>query len=145
MKRNYKFYDKESTDPIRVQYEFDSPFYENLDKHLKELYGNDLTFVKLIDHKSKIIKLHTGYDSGKGTVYVKPYKYGERTKIRKEESKLERFDSKPVDVSMYNTKEDLEMLLNTGQKNKAIGLYYKLYKTGLKEACVYVCDHIKNI
>lgn len=72
MRRNYKFFDKEEIDPRIIRYEFDPPFYENLDQELKEIYGEELTFVKEINHRDQIIRIHSGYDSGKGTRYVPP-------------------------------------------------------------------------
>lgn len=72
MVRNYKFYDKESIKHTIVSYEFEPPFYKNLDAELKSIYGEALTFVKEINHKDKIIRIHSAYDSGKGTLYVPP-------------------------------------------------------------------------
>ncbi len=84
MIRNYKFYDKEATRPVIVTYEFDPPFYENLDEELKSQYGEDLTFVKEINHRDRIIRIHTAYDSGKGTLYVPPAKRKKRrTNLKK--------------------------------------------------------------
>ena len=72
MIRNYTFFDKEDFEGRTVQYEFDAPFYENMDEDLKMVYGEELTFVKEINHRDKIIRIHSGYDSGKGTLYVPP-------------------------------------------------------------------------
>ncbi|QKX07701.1 hypothetical protein HN014_22135 (plasmid) [Aquimarina sp. TRL1] len=72
MIRNYKFYDKEAIEPRIISYEFDPPFYENMDAELKEIYGSNLTFVKEINHRDKIIRIHSTYDSGKGTLYIPP-------------------------------------------------------------------------
>lgn len=71
MVRNYKFYDKEAIDPIIISYEFDPPFCSQLDEELKSTYGDDLIYVKEINHRDRIIRLHTAYDSGKGTLYLK--------------------------------------------------------------------------
>jgi len=74
MKRNYRFYGKEAQEPTIWSFEFEGDFYEQVDKELKEIYGEDLTFVKEINHSDRIIRLHSGYDSGKGTLYVPPKK-----------------------------------------------------------------------
>lgn len=74
MKRNYKFYESEAIEPKIISFDLPVPFHKNLDKNLKEQYGEDLTFVKEINHKERIIRLHNQYDSGKGTIYVTPLK-----------------------------------------------------------------------
>lgn len=78
MVRNYKFYGKEETKPVIISYEFEPPFYDNLDEELKMQYGEDLTFVKEINHREKVIRIHSAYDSGKGTLYIPPAKRKKR-------------------------------------------------------------------
>lgn len=70
MKRKYKFYDKEALVPTSITYDFPAPFEAHLDAQLKSEHGEELTFVKEINHRARIIRLHSAYDSGKGTLYV---------------------------------------------------------------------------
>ncbi len=72
MKLNYRFFDKEDFEGRIITYEFDVPFHKNMDDELKSIYGESLTFIKEINHRDKIIRLHTAFDSGKGTKYVPP-------------------------------------------------------------------------
>ena len=72
MVRNYKYFDKDELEPRIVSYEFEPPFYENFDNEMKSIYGEALTFVKEINHRDKIIRIHSAYDSGKGTLYIPP-------------------------------------------------------------------------
>lgn len=72
MIRNYKFFDKGEVEPRIISYEFEPPFYDNFDNEMKMIYGESLTFVKEINHRDKIIRIHSAYDSGKGTLYVPP-------------------------------------------------------------------------
>jgi hypothetical protein len=74
MRLNYTYFDREEIQGRTVQYEFEPPFYENLDAELKMEYGEALTFVKEINHRDRIIRIHSAYDSGKGTKYVPPKK-----------------------------------------------------------------------
>lgn len=148
MIRNYKFYDPESTKSRIVRYNFPAPFYENLDKYLKEIYGSNLYHVKEINHKDHIIRIHSAYDTGKGTHYVAPYKYGELKASILSFKKIinntkEIFE--PIDVSMYNSEEDLIMLLDTNQKMKAIALCHKLRRSDnwdLADTGRYVCNEL---
>lgn len=72
MKLNYRFYDKEDFQGRIITYEYDAPFHKNMDEEMRSIYGEELTFVKELNHKDRIIRLHSGYDSGKGTKYVAP-------------------------------------------------------------------------
>jgi hypothetical protein len=72
MKLKYKFFGKEDFEGRTVVYEYDAPFHKNMDEDLKSIYGENLSFVKEINHARKIIRLHSAYDSGKGTRYVAP-------------------------------------------------------------------------
>ena len=74
MRLNYKFFDSEATEPVIVKYDLPTPFYENLERELKDEFGEELTFVRLIDHQSRVIRLHSAYDSGKGTTIIPPRK-----------------------------------------------------------------------
>ena len=80
MKLKYKFFDKEDWKGRIIVYEYDAPFIENMDNDFKSMYGENLTFVKELNHKDRIIRIHSAYDSGKGTLYVPPNK---RKKPRK--------------------------------------------------------------
>lgn len=149
MIRNYKFYDPESIKSRIVKFNFPPPFYENLDKHLKEIYGSNLYHIKEINHKDHIIRMHSAYDTGKDTHYVAPYKYGELKASILSFEKMIVNNAKqifePIDVSMYNTEEDLIMLLDTNQKKKAIALCHKLRRSNnwnLADTGRYVCNEL---
>lgn len=72
MKLNYRFFDKEDFVGRIITYEYDAPFHKNMDADFKSMYGEDLSFVKELNHADRIIRLHSAYDSGKGTRYVAP-------------------------------------------------------------------------
>jgi hypothetical protein len=72
MKLKYRFFDKEDNVGRFITYEFPVPFHENMDIEFKEMYGTDLTFLKELNHRDKIIRIHTAYDSVNGTHYVAP-------------------------------------------------------------------------
>lgn len=73
MKLKYKFFDKEDWKGRTILYEYDVPFIENMDNDLKSMYGENLTFVKELNHRDRIIRIHSAYDSGKGALYISPY------------------------------------------------------------------------
>jgi hypothetical protein len=120
MKRIYSFYDKEAITSIKITYDFPQPFYENLDRHLKEIF-NPL-FIKEINHRDKVIKIHSAYDSGKGMEYI-PF-----VKVEKQDSFDDDYIPVIIDISNY-TIEDLEQICTVGDKSKAV----KLYGTFLNE------------
>ena len=68
----YRFFDKEDFEGHIVKYDFEPPFHANMDEEFKEIYGEQLTFIKELNHRDKIIRLHSAFDSGKGTKYVPP-------------------------------------------------------------------------
>lgn len=72
MKLKYTFFDKEDFEGRLITYEYDVPFHKNMDEDFKSMYGESLSFVKELNHRDKIIRIHTAYDSGKGTIYVPP-------------------------------------------------------------------------
>lgn len=72
MKRTYRFFDKEDYKGRKVTFDYPQPFYENMDADFRSIYGEDLYFIKELNHRDKIVRLHNAYDSGKGTRYVAP-------------------------------------------------------------------------
>ena len=67
MKRKYQFYEKEEVDPRDRVFSFPKPFETNLTEELKTQYG---PFLKLVDHQNRIVRIHSAYDSGKGTTII---------------------------------------------------------------------------
>lgn len=72
MRLKYKFFDKEDRVGRFVVYDYPSPFHKNMDEDFKMQYGEELYFIKELNHKDRIIRLHSAYDSGKGTIYIPP-------------------------------------------------------------------------
>lgn len=72
MKRSYTFFDKEDYKGRKITYEYPEPFYENMDADFRDNFGTELTFIKELNHRDKVIRMHSAYDSGKGTRYVAP-------------------------------------------------------------------------
>lgn len=125
MKRNYQFYDKEALNPTNVlRFDFPQPFEGNVDKWVKSEYGEALTFVKEINHRSRVIKLHGGYDSGKGTKYVPALTAGEK-RAAKERFMEMPFAATPVtiDYGQYSLSDLPELCKNPDNKIIALNVY----------------------
>lgn len=69
MKRKYQFYDKEEVEPREWVFDLPVPFEANLNEELKDQFG---PFLALVDHVNRIIRIHSAYDSGKGTRIIDP-------------------------------------------------------------------------
>lgn len=69
MKRIYSYYGKGDLDSRPVLFEFPPPFEDNMNRDMQQRWG---AFLKLIDHKRKVVKLHSEYDSGKGWQIIPP-------------------------------------------------------------------------
>jgi hypothetical protein len=69
MKRIYQFYDKEEIDARERVFEFPPPFHQNMNEDLIGRWGS---FLKLVDHQNRIVRIHSSYDSGKGCTIIDP-------------------------------------------------------------------------
>jgi len=134
MKLNYKFFRGESINYTVVQYDFPPPFHENLDRELKEMYGEDLTFLKEVNHRDRVIREHSAYDSGKGTRYVPPAKRRKRIDLilREAVKSLDRYYviefSRDFTKSWYlmNSKSGAQLFINATMNEKGVVAGYNM-------------------
>lgn len=103
MKRSYTFFDKEDYKGRNITYEYPEPFYENMDEDFRSMFGTDLHFIKELNHRDKIIRMHSAYDSGKGTRYVAPV-------IKPRKKRRLNFDQRIQEILDFNMIENKRVL-----------------------------------
>lgn len=69
MKRIYTYFGREEIVGKPRLFEYEPPFHDNMNEDLKQSWG---AFIALIDHKRKVVKIHSAYDSGKGCIIIPP-------------------------------------------------------------------------
>ena len=128
MIRKYTFID-ENGRSSSYTYNLPMPFYTNVEKELETQFGEDLTPVVLIDHTNRIIRLHSKYDTGKGTMIIPYHKKDLRLP-------LDTSHIKSVDVSHLSYETHFLELVSKGEKLKSIALTRKKHPNWSLRDCV---------